>query len=454
MLGRLRRRVGRLHPNHHRIGRGALWVGLFVLAAKLCTALREVAIAWRFGISGIVDAYQIAFTVATWLPMVLGSAATAVFVPRLVALARKPEAYRAFVDEANGLVLWTALGVGLLTAAAAWFIVPLLANGLGPEIERRSTLMALQLSGAATFLWLSAYLSTRLQAKERFGYTFLEGLPSLGVALLIVAMPGSEERPLVLGTWLGVVAQAAWLVRLTTRSDGFLGGAVARPLDREWRLLYASLIMMVGGQLLVALTLPIDQAFASSLGEGSVATLGYAARVVGLVTALGTVVLARAVLPVVSSSISEGQIALGARQSLYWAVLMGSLALIGTIVGWLLSPVAVRLLFERGAFDRESTLLVTEALRYGLLQLPPYIAGIVLVQWLSAAGRYPTIMWIAAAGLTAKIASNFLLVDSWGVPGIMIATAIMYAVTAALMLLPILGAIRRTDASGQPASPR
>src|SRR3546814_4132080 len=43
-----------------------------------------------------------------------------------------------------------------------------------------------------------------------------------------------------------------------------------------------------------------------------------------------------------------------------------------TAVGWLLAPWGVALLFERGAFTADDTVVVAQVLRWGLLQMPFY----------------------------------------------------------------------------------
>lgn len=48
-------------------------MSLFVLLGKLAGAVKEMAVAYRYGVSGVVDAYQLAFTVVTWIPGTLVS---------------------------------------------------------------------------------------------------------------------------------------------------------------------------------------------------------------------------------------------------------------------------------------------------------------------------------------------------------------------------------------------
>ena len=71
MITTLIGRISGVHDNHKRIASGALLIGALTLGAKLFVAAREMAIAWRYGVSGTVDAYQLAITITTWLPMLI-----------------------------------------------------------------------------------------------------------------------------------------------------------------------------------------------------------------------------------------------------------------------------------------------------------------------------------------------------------------------------------------------
>jgi hypothetical protein len=51
-----------LPPAHARIALGAAWIAAYLLAGKLAAAGRDAAIAWRYGVSDVVDAYQLAKT--------------------------------------------------------------------------------------------------------------------------------------------------------------------------------------------------------------------------------------------------------------------------------------------------------------------------------------------------------------------------------------------------------
>jgi peptidoglycan biosynthesis protein MviN/MurJ (putative lipid II flippase) len=176
-------------------------------------------------------------------------------------------------------------------------------------------------------------------------------------------------------------------------------------------------------------TAPIDLAFAARLGEGAIATLGYANRIVGLIIGFGSVVVARALLPVLAGAAADGEHALGSRQARQWAGLLVGLGVAAVAIGWPLAPTAVALVFERGAFNAGDSRAVAHALRFGLLQLPFVFGGLALVQWIAASGRYGVLLAVACLALVVKITMNLLLIHPLGLAGLMAATAAMYAVS-------------------------
>ncbi len=430
MLANLIGRLKGAHSNHQRIASGALAIGLLVLAAKLFGAAREIAIAWRYGVSATVDAYQFAFTIITWLPLILGSLASVVLVPRLVALHRDPSAYRRFTAELSG----TILAAGLAIAALSWFLAPRVVGWFAGDFDADALdlarTMAAQLSPVAFLVVAAGYFAARLQARERFAYSFAEAVPAAFLALFVILGPGRDGGSLLIwGTLAGYTAQALWLADLTRRSDPPVARLRFRHGAPEWRLIYGPLLVMAAGQLVVTVTNPLDVAFAGTLGEGAIATLGYANRVVSLVVGFCAVVVARALLPVLSGAAADGEHELGSRQARQWSLLLIAVGGAGVAVGWPLAPWAVGLVFERGAFRPEDTQAVAHVLRFGLLQLPFYFGGLALVQWIAASGRYGVLLALGCLALVVKITMNLLLIHPLGLAGLMAATAGMYAVS-------------------------
>jgi murein biosynthesis integral membrane protein MurJ len=434
LQARLIARISAVHSNHRRIAAGALLIGILTLVAKLFVAGREMAIAWRYGVSATVDAYQLSVTATTWLPNMLTGVMAVVLVPRLVKLERDAGEGKSFIAELNGSVLILALVVAVVTWAAAPAAAALLASNMDWRTAELTSTMTGRMAPVSFFMIVAGYLFARLQSRERFGYTVTEAVPALAIVLFIVSPLGLiGPTALIEGTVVGYLLQLLVLGFLVMRADAPIGRVRLRHHSDEWLSLYGSLILMVSGQLLMTASIPIDQGFAARIGKGAVASLGYANRIVTLFSGIGTIVVGRSLLPVLSRSVADGDFALGRRQALQWSFLLAAVATVGSAATWLVAPQVVRLLFERGAFDAAATASVASALRWGVLQLPFYFAGIALVQWYAATGRYRSILGITVCALTVKLAGNLVLTPQFGVSGIMMSTAIMYLVTATLL---------------------
>ena len=129
------RRLNAVHPDHQRIFRGAFRVAVFLVLGKAAGALKEMAVAYRYGISDAVDAYQFTMTMTNWLPVTLVGTLSVVLIPVLVRLRRADAAERArFVRELQGLALAVALALAALTALAWPWVLQALGGGLSAQV--------------------------------------------------------------------------------------------------------------------------------------------------------------------------------------------------------------------------------------------------------------------------------------------------------------------------------
>jgi peptidoglycan biosynthesis protein MviN/MurJ (putative lipid II flippase) len=410
-------------------------VGAFVILAKIVAAAKEMVVAAHYGVSGVVDAYLIALTISTWLPTIVVSIGTCVLVPKLVALTKGSTERKHFIAELNGTTATLAAFLVVLSALAGPWIVPWMMAGMSSANQATTRVMVLQLSPLALLTLAAGLMSIRLQASERHGYALAEAAPAVGILVFVsFALHGTDPGPLLWGTLAGTAAQAVWTSRMSRSAEGTLGGLSLRRTSLQWKGLYGALWIMGFGSLIMGLTVPVDQFFAARLGEGSVAALGYANRVVALATGLGAVAIGRALLPVLCNAVATGQTDLGRDQAVRWAWIALACGVVAAAVGWRLTPWGVALLFERGSFTASDTQVVSTILRASLVQLPFYFGGIVLVQWLTALGRFKPLLYVAVIAILSKILLNAALVGPYGTAGIALSTAVVYALSFFMQL--------------------
>lgn len=417
-------KIRAFHHDHTRIARGAVSVGAFVLAGRLVGAAKEMAVAWRYGVSDIVDAYQIAFTLVTWLPVTLVSVVSVILVPHLVRERQRVDGASNFLAELN----FTMVALGSLFSCLCFLLLPWAVNLVAGNLPTATRVIAkdmvIMLAPAALCTLVVGVLAARLQALERHVNVLLEAVPAaIIIVCLLLWTSGHDMTPLVWGTVLGITVQAVWLGALVRRQEGSLGGLRPSFSADAWGSIFNALGVMALGQFAMSWTTPLDQYTAAQLGENAVATLGYANRIVALLNGIGAIAIARATLPVLSETLAKGETKRAWRQAQQWSWLMLGLGTAAIVVGWLLAPLGVRLLFERGAFTPTNTIAVAQVLRLGLLQLPFFFGGLVLVQLFAGSGKYKNVAMVGFIVLALKIPLNLILSSFIGTSGIMLATA-------------------------------
>lgn len=422
-----KRRIHSLQPAHLRIARSMAWVALFVFLGKLAGATREMAIAYRFGVGELVDAYNFAFTVVTWLPTVWQSVLIAVLVPLFIRLP-EPER-RCFYTELVGFSLLIGGSLATMIAAGLPAVMPHVFSKLSEQAAEQAAMLARGLAPVALANVLAGLIFARLLAEERHANTLMEAVPALCILIAVLFWPhgnGSQGvAPLLYGSLVGFAAYVSCLWLMLARS-----GVSSRPRwtmrSPSWRTVWHGAGYMALGQIIITIASPIDQVMAASLGEGAISNLGYASRVLALILGLGATAVGRATLPVLSESVSQPRSAWHITQR--WSQLLLVVGFFGVLLAWWLAPWGIRLLFERGAFSATDTAKVVEVFRYGLFQVPFYLAGQVYVQMAASLNRYDVLFMSGAIGIASKIFANWLAISLVGLPGIMIGTASMYLV--------------------------
>lgn len=418
-------------------------VAFFLLLGKAAGAFKEMAVAYRYGVSDVVDAYQFTMTMANWLPITIVGALSVVLIPVLVRTRYEDRASRArFLGELQG---WVIAGGTILAVAiyAVWpWVLDFAGQGLPAEARRMSAELTLAFAPAALLTLMTGISAARLRAHERHINTLLDSVPAVVILVwVMLAATVTDVGPLLWGTLVGYLIQSAWLLWLAAKADGMWGRPRLGLSSHQWPDLVKAAGVMLIGQIAMSFVGPIDQYTAANLGANANATLGYASRLLSLLLGIGAASVGRAALPVLADIQGRGDPVRARSTALKWSVLMllGGAAV--TLAGWLLAPWGVSLLFERGAFTAENTQTVAHVLRWGLLQLPFYFGVLILVQLLASQNRYRIMAMIAVANFVLKAIMNQVLAPTMGPAGIMLATSMMYALSYACYVVVALRSV-------------
>ncbi|MDQ1763182.1 lipid II flippase MurJ [Achromobacter aegrifaciens] len=432
------RKLGSIHPDHQRIFKGAFRVAVFLLLGKAAGAIKEMAVAYRYGVSDAVDAYQFTMTMATWLPVTIVGVLSVVLIPVLVRLRRADVAERnLFIRELQGWVAAAGIALALLTWFAWPQVVGVLGQGLSARVGDMTGQLLVAFAPVSALLLVAGISAARLRAQERHVNTLLDSVPAVAtLAWVMLAASADGVGPLLWGTLVGYAIQTVWLAWLAARADGGFWGAPRLTLQSpHWPELLGAAGVMLIGQVAMSFVGPLDQYAAANLGANANATLGYASRLLSLVLGIGAVSVGRAALPVLADVQARGDTARARGMALKWSVLMVAAGAVAVAVGWILAPWGVSVLFQRGAFTAENTQAVAHVFRWGLLQLPFYFGVLILVQLLASQNRYRVMAAIAVGNFALKAVLNTVLAPRMGAAGIMLATSLMYLLSFACYLL-------------------
>jgi len=406
-------------------------VVLYLVAAKGVGAFKEMVLAAKYGTGPVLDAYAVAFNLFT-TPVSIFASMGAVLVPLLVRLARtSPEDQTLFFRECLGLTLLGGVVIALACAGGIVLAVRVHWLGVDATVAHYLIAMALPLSAMVPMGAVAGLLATRLMSESRFVNALLEAAPSvfLAAGALMIGHPGMGV--LLWGTLLGFAAYVVALAALQPKP--LINLAPRLRFDSpHWKETGSSFGLMLVAQAIITMSGPADQIIVSHLGPGANATLGYANRLLMLLNGLGATAVARATLPVFAEAHIRnpgGE----ARLAMRWMKILFVLSCIAVLVGALAAPLGVRMLFQRGAFTAKDTAAVAEAFRYGLLQLPFYFASIIIVQLLVSRREYGVFIISNSLSLGLKIAFGLALAPIFGIKGVMLASAVMYAVSFAAL---------------------
>nr|WP_277185472.1 lipid II flippase MurJ [Caballeronia sp. BR00000012568055] len=424
-----RTRLLQIHPDHVRIARSAIRLSLFVLIGKCAGAFKEMAIAYRFGVNHVVDAYQLTVTLVSWLPVTLVAVLSSVLIPALVDLRRQPkEEQKLFLGELETM----AIAVGFVFAIVLWvcwpFVLHFMAGRLSDETRELSGKMMFGMAPIGILMLTICVHAARLQARERHVNTLLECVPALVLLCFVLLWTnGRASAALIWGTTLGFLVQAVVLAVLSSKADHIPLSIRFSLRAPQWKRMYGAIGVFMIGQFIMSFSAPLDQYFVAGLGDGSIAALGYANRVLALILGMGALAISRATLPVLSEVLSTGDPHRARRTALMWSLLMLGIGAVAVVFAWLLMPLAVRLLFQHGAFSAENTATVANLCRWGLVQVPFYFAVLVLVQLLASQGRYTAMAVVAALNFVIKALCNYLFVKWFDVAGVLLSTGVVSA---------------------------
>ena len=425
--------------------KAASFIAIIILLSKVAGFLRDVVVANYYGASVVSDAYFYAYQIPALVLVILGgvggpfhSATVAVFSRIVKDFTTKPEEH--VKKLFNTFETFSVILFLILTLICFFFphqVMQLIINGdnselLGYASELLKIMSPIILIGAVIGLYYGILVTYKRFLLPNISPSML----SVGVIIVLLISKGDKTGfYLAVGTLFGAFLQfllQAPVVRKIGYSfkpsfDFFKN----KNFNEILELLFPAFLSSTIGQLGVY----VDMFFSSNLKEGAWTAFGYANRIFQFPVGLLLTAILVPLFPLFSRLVGQKDIE-GVRH--YYKKGIGTLIYAGTFLMVCIFVVrtdAIRLALQRGAFDYDATILVSDILFFITLSIIPYVVRDSATRLFYSYGDSKTPFLIAIGCIILKIFLNLLLVKPLGINGIALSTTLVTLFNASMLTI-------------------
>ncbi len=412
--------------------RSTLAVSIPTLFSRIFGYVRDLLQAYYMGTSKGMDAFTIAFLIPNLLRRLTAEGAmTAAFIPVFTQIKSRENRERLwrfanafFFDLTLIMAVLTLLGI-----LCAPLLVRLLAGGYAQVPGKLElTVVLTRIMFPYIFLVsLAALIMAVLNSFHRFfvpAFTpVLFNLAVIGGAALLAGRAKEPAFIFAAGVVLGGALQLAFQIPFVWRQGMHFKPLLSftHPAVRKVGRLMVPGIFGVG---IYQINITISRMIATSLEPGSVASLYYSSRIQELTLGLFSIALGIALLPTLSDLAAKEDLP-EMKRTLHFSLRMITFITFPATAGLLLlhRPI-VKILFQYGRFDPESTAMTSSCLLYFALGIP-FISGIkVLAPAFYSLKDTKTPVIVAFFVTFLYIALSLVLMGPLGVSGIALALSV------------------------------
>jgi putative peptidoglycan lipid II flippase len=411
--------------------------------SRVLGLVREMVSAYFFGITGLINAFTVAILIPNVVRALLADAAlSGAFVPVFSDLLEKGERQRAW-RVASTLLWLTLLVLGGLTALFI-LLAPLLMKPFGDPGGDYDLAVGLSrvLFPIVVLLGLSGIVVGILNTYHHFALPALAPVAWNLVIIvgLLLGVPRIDDESaqlylyagvVVLGTVVQLLLPVPWLRRL----DGRLTMALdwRDPAVKRVLVLMLPVTLTIG---LINVSFLVDTFFASRLldPELAPAAIGAAFRLYMLPQGVFAVAVTTVLFPTLARFAARGDYS-GLRRALDGGIRQIAFLLVpAALVSIVLAKPIVELVYQRGEFTSEDTVIVAQCLQ-------AFSIGLVFNGWMLILNRsfyavqtnwVPTAIAVGAVALNALFDTVFYRLGIWGIP---LATSTVNIIASAVLLV-------------------
>jgi len=428
--------------HEHSLFRSAGLIGLATLGSRLAGMVRDVVSAGLFGTSRVWDAFLLAFIVPNFLRRLVGEGALAnAFIPVYSEVLHREG--RAEADRIANIVfslLSVVLGA-LVVLAVIGVQVALAVLELPAKLELTLQFLTILFPYVLCLSYV-ALLMGILHCHKHFLAPALSPviLNIIWIIAVLVLCPlmgndrVSQARVLafcILGAGVLQLAIQFWPLRKLRFRLKFILKLGEPAIKKIGGLLGPSILTFAAMQI----GFLMDMILAFWVGDGANSTLWYGNRLMQFPLGIFGIAMGTALLPTISQQAAEGSAAQMVK-TLSFALRCVFYVVVPATVGLIvLKTPIVRLLFERGAFDAQSTARTAQTLMFYSIGLFAFSGQKILAATFYGMQDTKTPFKIAAVNVFVNLALSLILMRPLGEGGLALATSLSGVLNFCILVL-------------------
>jgi putative peptidoglycan lipid II flippase len=417
----------------------ALNVAFFTILSRLTGFFRDILMAQYIGAGIIMDALVIAIKIPSFLRRIFAEGAfNSAFVPIFSSmLGITEEEAKQFVKDVFSLITGILIIVIIVFEVFMPYILPIVVPGFTDNVFELAVYFSRITFPFILFISLTALFSGVLNSYDRFGAAASSQIAGNLFIILIMKLVNpadlSNGKTVALAIMGSGLIQLLW-VYVPCHIMGIRPSLKWPSKNNPMKSFKKRMLPAAIGSGVLQINLFIDTIIASLLPVGTLSYLYYADRLYHLPISITGTALGTVLLPLLSRQWRENNVE-GAmhnqNRAIEFAMLITLPAMIGLI--YLAKPL-IAVIFERGAFDHQSSIATAETLAGFATGLPAYILIKIFNTSFFARHDTTTPIKVALAGMVVNIILNFSLIYKLQHIGIAIATSAASWFNAAVLV--------------------
>ncbi|MGY0392431.1 murein biosynthesis integral membrane protein MurJ [Bizionia sp. KMM 8389] len=407
-------------------------VGFITVLVKFFGFYKEVVIAGEFGLSELLDTFFIALLLPGFINEVFLSAFNAVFIPNYIAEEKTNKNIAAFQSTSFVVTISTSL---VFMGIAYLFTDVFLELFFSGHTHTYYQLVSEQFNYLlpCILLWgLTSLISGLLNIYGEFTYSSI--YPVITSITMIICVVFYKDdlgtSVLAIGMLIGSIIQLIFLILIATRKS-ILKFSIPDFKSTNAILMFKQIPAKITSGFLTGLIPVTDQYFAAQLVIGSIAALNYGMKIPAFFTTIFIIALGNVLLPYFSKlTIDNPQKSFKTLYMLNKWLFISIMSIM--IMASIFSKEIISILFERGSFTSNDTLVVADIQIIYLIGVPFIICGNLFVKFLTSINKNAFMAYVSLGSMIINIILDFILMKWIGLIGIALCTTIIQVLKIAI----------------------